>query len=406
MESTNDDCPNGCFKYRQSLEQVVEAGNKHKGKVISLKYLAEEQKVKISTLREDRDSLLDDVSKLESTEKDQRDIITRMTRETRELKIQLRDLRKEVIERDEVINEERRKILEVTEYKTKSKDLEDEILIKDQEIAELKEIVDTHVVKELPLQTSLEEELNLSAENTRKPLEDQCKEISKERIKYLERELKECKDKEASEKINRNVFFQRMDSLSEDRKLQIEKLKEKVKKLENKPFPACWYGIECRRLFCKFNHEHVFQKVNKSCTKPENQQSVFKDHLCDRCGQVFHGEESGIKHIKTCHEDIFPNLLKTFKCRECSFDFRTRSDLNAHVIENHNEIEFECEVCGKFFVSRSELNNHRMSHEDSGNDIAALNDMLKGLLDKHEEVSNVKECIELERPRSAFKCEK
>ena len=110
--------------------------------------------------------------------------------------------------------------------------------------------------------------------------------------------------------------------------------------------------------------------------------------------------------IETCHEEIFPNLLKTFKCRECFSEFETKSDRNADVIGNHSEIDIECEVCGKFFVSKSELNNHRAKHEDPGNDIAALNNLLQGLLTKHEEVSNVKESIELERNhKCAFKCE-
>jgi hypothetical protein len=48
MEANVEECPNGCYKYRQSIEEVAEACNKHCEKVIALKDIAEEQKSKIS----------------------------------------------------------------------------------------------------------------------------------------------------------------------------------------------------------------------------------------------------------------------------------------------------------------------------------------------------------------------
>ena len=47
------------------------------------------------------------------------------------------------------------------------------------------------------------------------------------------------------------------------------------------------------------------------------------------------------------HGKMFRNYLKIFKCVECSLEFKTRSDLNIHVIENHNDKDIECEIFGK-----------------------------------------------------------
>ena len=48
------DCPYGCIKYRKSIEDGTVAGNQHKEKALALKSIAEEQKVKISSLREEK----------------------------------------------------------------------------------------------------------------------------------------------------------------------------------------------------------------------------------------------------------------------------------------------------------------------------------------------------------------
>ena len=104
---------NGCKRYRKSKEEVTEAGNKHEEKALALKGVAEEQKAKISSLREEKNSLLDKIDQLEFTEKHSSDLIIRMTRETRELKIQIRDIRKEEIVREEIIHEQAKKLEEV-----------------------------------------------------------------------------------------------------------------------------------------------------------------------------------------------------------------------------------------------------------------------------------------------------
>ena len=71
--------PNGCYRYRQSLEEVVEAGNKHKEKALALKDIAVNLKNRVSNLREEKHQLQDKVDELEFETRNQRDLIIRMT---------------------------------------------------------------------------------------------------------------------------------------------------------------------------------------------------------------------------------------------------------------------------------------------------------------------------------------
>ena len=93
METFKYECPKRCHLYEQSFEEIVAAGSKHREKVVSLTEIAKEQKSKISSLREEKNSLLDQLDKLELDAKSDADLILRMTSETRSLKIDARNLR-------------------------------------------------------------------------------------------------------------------------------------------------------------------------------------------------------------------------------------------------------------------------------------------------------------------------
>ena len=85
-----------CHKYSKSFKEIIEAGNKHREKALALKDISENQKEKISILREEKNNLLDKVDKVDKMELDAKrdsELILRMTRDTRDLKIELRDLR-------------------------------------------------------------------------------------------------------------------------------------------------------------------------------------------------------------------------------------------------------------------------------------------------------------------------
>ena len=61
MEKLKYECPKRCHLYEKSFEDIITAGNKHREKVVSLTEIAREQKSKISSLREENNSLLDPV---------------------------------------------------------------------------------------------------------------------------------------------------------------------------------------------------------------------------------------------------------------------------------------------------------------------------------------------------------
>ena len=87
-----------------------------------------------------------------------------------------------------------------------------------------------------------------------------------------EAKLKKFEERENFHKQEREILFQRMYRLADSRKKCIAEIKAKLGKAEErKSFPSCWYGIKCRRLFCKFNHKHVFNKVKESYKEPTNQ---------------------------------------------------------------------------------------------------------------------------------------
>ena len=93
MEMLTSECSNNCHRYRQSLEEIADAGNKHKEKALAIKEIAADQKNKISILPEEKYQLQDRVDQLEHENKNYTEIIRKMTRETRELKRDVWNLR-------------------------------------------------------------------------------------------------------------------------------------------------------------------------------------------------------------------------------------------------------------------------------------------------------------------------
>ena len=366
MEIIRYECPKRCHRYDKSFEEIIEAGNKHREKVFALRDISENQKVKISSLREEKNLLLDKVDKFELDAKQDSDLILRMTQETRSLKRELRDMRMILIEKEEMLSEKTQQVDKNEHSETKVKDLEDELILKNIEISNLenllneKQSVEKHWQSELNTVMKGEEDLE-------------------SKVKSLEGDLKSMKEKESSDKTKREELYHEMDVLTEARQSEVEMLKGKIKSMKQQCLSQCWYGIKCKRLFCRFDHSNVFKKINKGLKKQENNmhadQNVPAEYLCDQCGKVFKNCEENKKHIQSCHEE-------TFKCSKCELIFQARSDLKRHVAKNHDENDIECEQCGKFFVSKRELNDHRRIHQTVDSGIESINNMLKGLLEK------------------------
>ena len=138
------ECPDRCDRNGKSKDDIFAAGQKHKEKLVTLIEFTEKQKEKVSSLREEKNDLLDRMDNLELDEKRQTDLILRMTRENRESKIQIRDLKMMMVEKEEIIKENNEHNDAVAFLKIKVKDLEDEldhknILISNLEKAKSKE---------------------------------------------------------------------------------------------------------------------------------------------------------------------------------------------------------------------------------------------------------------------------
>ena len=368
METIKYECPKRCHLYEQSFEEIVAAGSKHREKVVSLTEIAKEQKSKISSLREEKNSLLDQLDKLELDAKSDADLILRMTSETRSLKIEIRNIRMETIEKEEVIREKESNIEEIEFYKVKSKDLEDELFLKEHKIQELEEIVSK---SKQTVGDTLENELNSIGEE---------KEHLKVKVDNLEDELRKMQSAEKSGKEKRNSLYQILDTLTEERKENLDKLREKIQKMKHRRLPKCWYGIKCKRLFCSFDHSNVFRKVNRNDRFSENSPPIIENCsssiLCEQCGFIFETLEQVKSHVETVHEEgqVLEDDLETtneepqgpkFQCRECSSIFYNRPDLNYHASVNHKEVDIECNHCGKYFVSLNELKDHKQQYKDS-----------------------------------------
>ena len=135
-------------------------------------------------------------------------------------------------------------------------DLKEELGVKDEKICDLQD--------KLANKEAIED-LNL----TKKTLfEELAKAESEEIIKELKDKVSCFEKDQMASKIkaqNRIEMLQKLEALNNSNKNDLEKLKEKIKSLANlKKFPRCSFGKYCLRRFCKFDHSHVFSKVNKS----------------------------------------------------------------------------------------------------------------------------------------------
>ena len=82
-------------------------------------------------------------------------------------------------------------------------------------------------------------------------------------------------------------FVDKLELLSADREREHANLLDKIKGLVP---DICWYGVDCKRKFCSFSHEHVNRKDNRVFENPKNQDFVgtIQDgmYLCEVCGIV------------------------------------------------------------------------------------------------------------------------
>ena len=103
MEKTKSECENGCLRYRQSMDEVILAGQKHKEKLISIKVIADDQKQKISNLRAEKYKLQDEIDKLELDAQETHAQLMNKHKENMNLKILLKDAKNKFDEDEKLV---------------------------------------------------------------------------------------------------------------------------------------------------------------------------------------------------------------------------------------------------------------------------------------------------------------
>ena len=95
MDIVQYECPKRCHLYGKSFEEVIEAGQKHRKRVIELKEISENQKVKISDLRNQRNGLQDQLDDLEIQAQEDHEHFIKMKKENAELNDKIKSVEKE-----------------------------------------------------------------------------------------------------------------------------------------------------------------------------------------------------------------------------------------------------------------------------------------------------------------------
>jgi hypothetical protein len=91
-----------------------------------------------------------------------------------------------------------------------------------------------------------------------------------EEIESLKVTIKMMKEKAAAEKQMRAELFVKMETVSESSKCNLEKLAQSLQMIKQRRLPKCWFGINCQRLFCPFDHSNLFKKDNRIANSNEN----------------------------------------------------------------------------------------------------------------------------------------
>ena len=112
-------------------------------------------------------------------------------------------------------------------------------------------------------------------------------------------------------------------------------------------------------------------------------------HICNQCGKVcadynamkFHVRQVHCDRTLKCTHDGCSKVFKTpvalkshldihagiknFVCADCGFSFRSKQELNGHILRKHSNIKksIPCELCGKLFRHMSNLKSHFNIHK-------------------------------------------
>ncbi|CAL8142068.1 unnamed protein product [Orchesella dallaii] len=88
----------------------------------------------------------------------------------------------------------------------------------------------------------------------------------------------------------------------------------------------------------------------------------YKEPLaCDFCGKHFYNNSS-LKQHTSFHRPHRPYQCEHINCNKA---YKTRSELNRHLVVHSGEKNFECRQCGKRFLRKQYLKTHLLRHEEA-----------------------------------------
>ena len=361
--NTEKECT--CSKYKQSMDDVVMHASKNKEAVVTLRTLAENQKVKISSLREEKYKLLEEIDQLELNARTDHDNIMKTHRENVNLKENIKALETEIDEKQSLDYEDKIKALqiEVISLSRKNADLEDEILTKDVEILKSSEVIEKYEFKEMNTITSVSNTLENEMKCSKGDLE------LENRIKELEAKIKTLQ----GNKIERGNLLNKMKELSELRETDLENLKHSVQKIKKSKIQDCKFGHDCKRKFCHFSHKFLFVKDNRNLH--HKARGVYSCSLCDNS---FGRKEHLEVHIRAQHsgnhkcDDVSLKSLsikKHMKNQHKAEAIPINRTLNKANIDEADSEYDKVETCSESDVSEEsfeESSNDETSETESG----------------------------------------
>ena len=292
LKKQTSTCQNGCEKYNRSMDDIVTYAEKNKTALMRLKTLAEDQKIKISNLREDRKKLMEQIETQEEELEEQNRSIVQLVKDKKERK-------------------EEAQILKQT-----SEDLKDEIKSSCEKIKNLEELAAQNEFEnerknssgdsladelaDATFDTIDKEELQRKVEASEDELELSKKEVGK---------LKEIILKNEAFAEKRLLKLQLIEKLSQERNAKISKIQAKLKSLAgvrnlNSTKDRCRFGWKCQKgPACQFEHSLLYTKINKTSRNTVESTSNFNESnfLCDICGNTFLSKSTHQTRIQEQH---------------------------------------------------------------------------------------------------------
>ena len=102
-KNNTKECQNGCHRYSKSIDEICQAGSKHKEKLVALKSRATNLKKEVTSLQGEKAKLLEQVQQLEEDVMIGQNIVRKQSDEKERLYYKLIDCEKHTVAKDGVL---------------------------------------------------------------------------------------------------------------------------------------------------------------------------------------------------------------------------------------------------------------------------------------------------------------